>query len=637
MNPDYFYDGNNLFWRRADFGGIDYSDGVDEENRLYELIRNATDKSVFSEELFQGIGDWSSEYHLSRSRHCLVRPLNIKPGAKVLELGCGCGAITRYLGETGAQVVAVEGGRKRARITAERCKDLPNVRVYLEDLLEFQIAEKFDWVLLVGVLEYASLYCRDPNPMQKYLKIASHHLSYKGKLVVAIENRLGLKYFNGCSEDHVGVPFYGLQDLYTDKTPKTPGKCELSGELGMAGFSRQSFYYPFPDYKLPSTIIHESAFRIRDFNIPDLLLRYPGRDYSGSPYRLFNEALVLRSLHKNGLLQQFSNSFLIMARKYDQPLPESRQIAWSFAVQRRPEFATETAISRADSSILVEKNRLFKNYPSVKRKFQNMSLALEPEKSEYVCGDLLYWRFIKVSHSRGSADEMARALAPWFDLLLDRSDVGSLQESTDRTEPTDLSELTIDGALVDCVPFNLIENSRGLHIIDNEWRLDGRLPLGFVVTRGVLGCVLGVFTSSVSETVGELVRSLCNLKNFSVRAGDVNGWLRQEQLFQRVVTGKNTPESIFSEGNYIDAIDELHKCKGRLDLLDNMASNNLEDRESRIDECLTYHGVSQVIDPIEIQLSESFEQPDESEIEDSRISSRISKDFDRGHEMLSGS
>jgi 16S rRNA A1518/A1519 N6-dimethyltransferase RsmA/KsgA/DIM1 with predicted DNA glycosylase/AP lyase activity len=55
------------------------------------------------------ITDWPTEYHFSRQRHCLLRPLNIQAGEDVLELGCGCGAMTRYLGEIGAIVDSIEG------------------------------------------------------------------------------------------------------------------------------------------------------------------------------------------------------------------------------------------------------------------------------------------------------------------------------------------------------------------------------------------------------------------------------------------------------------------------------------------------------------------------------------------------
>ena len=124
----------NLF-RCAKPDSFAYSDGAEAERRICEIVRSAHDRSTFSSELAGAITDWPSEYHLSRQRHCIVRPLGIKPGDRVLELGCGCGAVTRHLGEIGADVTAIEGAWPRARIAAERCRDLPNVTVIADDFL----------------------------------------------------------------------------------------------------------------------------------------------------------------------------------------------------------------------------------------------------------------------------------------------------------------------------------------------------------------------------------------------------------------------------------------------------------------------------------------------------------------------
>ena len=102
--------------RRAGHGTFAYSDGAEAERRIYRIVRGARDRGTFSNELAGAITDWPSEYHLGRQRHCIVRPLGIKSGDRVLELGCGCGAVTRHLGEIGADVTAIEGAWPRAAL-----------------------------------------------------------------------------------------------------------------------------------------------------------------------------------------------------------------------------------------------------------------------------------------------------------------------------------------------------------------------------------------------------------------------------------------------------------------------------------------------------------------------------------------
>src|ERR1039457_7395583 len=134
MLMNYFWDEQSHLFRHSSGQDFAYSDCKEVEDPLLNLVSNAADRITFSTELLEAITDWPSEYHLSRGRHCLVRPLGIRPGDRVLELGCGCGAITRYLGEMGANVVAVEGSLSRARVAADRCRDLANVSVFVDEI-----------------------------------------------------------------------------------------------------------------------------------------------------------------------------------------------------------------------------------------------------------------------------------------------------------------------------------------------------------------------------------------------------------------------------------------------------------------------------------------------------------------------
>ena len=183
----------------------EYSDGAAAEAYILETIQACDDVSSGSDELVRRIRDWPSEYHFSASRATLLAPFDLR-GLTVLEVGSGCGAITRALGEAGARVVALEGSLDRARITAARCRGLDNVEVVCDDFRDFQTPAAFDAVFMIGVLEYAPCYFAGDDPIGAALAKARSCLSDDGALMVAIENQLGLKYFAGASEDHMGRP-----------------------------------------------------------------------------------------------------------------------------------------------------------------------------------------------------------------------------------------------------------------------------------------------------------------------------------------------------------------------------------------------------------------------------------------------
>ncbi len=357
MSTPYQRNPASLVWERPGAPPIAYSDGT--ESRILDIVNNARDLSVFSPELTAAISDWPTEYHFSRSRHLLLRPLSIRPGNRVLELGCGCGALTRYLGECGASVHAVEGSPSRAQIAAARCRDLSNVAVHLDDIAHFSSTSSYDWVLLVGVLEYAPVFSSAPDPVRDCLAQAARFLAPNGRLVIAIENKLGLKYFNARTEDHLGIPFYGIQNLYTSKQPVTFGKKELTSRLARAGLSFTRFFYPFPDYKLPETILADDALACPSFNPCDILPLSSSRDYGKPSAPSFSEPLAQRELHSNGLLADFANSFLVLASPNSLPPPHpDSTLAWRFTIHPNRQWATQTTYFSTSSGILADRQHL---------------------------------------------------------------------------------------------------------------------------------------------------------------------------------------------------------------------------------------------------------------------------------------
>jgi SAM-dependent methyltransferase len=519
----------NLF-RRDGFENLPYSDGADAESRIAEIVGLARDRGTFSEELQRAIVDWPSEYHLSRDRHCIVRPLGIKSSERVLEIGCGCGAVTRYLGEIGASVTAIEGARQRARIAAERCRDLPNVAVFAENIFSFETAERFDWVLLVGVLEYAPVFSDAADPVGEMLRMAVQFLAPNGRLAVAIENKLGLKYFAGCAEDHVGTPFYGVQGLYGAGMPRTFGRDELGRLIHDAGLPHAAFLYPFPDYKLPRTILYEAAMDDPQFDAGDALARLQSRDYWGNPNRLFNEALVAGEVARNGLLGALSNSFLVIASR--KVLPADDTLALVFATQRNPEFAVMTRFVRRGGRILVEKSRLCPG-PAPQRRFADGSVLRHATgQARYVPGQLAL-RALSVARARhGDLAAIVDGLLPWFDFLL----------ASATSDGRRLADLVLPGNYIDATPFNTVETALALVPIDREWYVDGDIALGWVVTRSVVHALWGLAGFEQSAVaIADVIVALCVERGLAVSQDEIAVWLDRESEFLALSTGRTLP------------------------------------------------------------------------------------------------
>ena len=285
-----------------------YSDGPVEEE-LLEIAKNHGE-----EELNQVIAQknsWPVLYHFSHIRQNILEWIPMTKKDKVLEIGSGCGAITGALARKAGSVTCIELSKMRSTINAYRNRDYENVKIMVGNFqdIEKNLEEKFDYITLIGVFEYSEGYIGTHEPYVEMLKRISKHLAPGGKLVIAIENRLGLKYWAGCTEDHVGKFFEGLEGYPGTKGVKTFSRKELQDLIDQAGKFHTTFYYPYPDYKFPMTIYSDKRLPKKG-ELGDNFC-----NFDRARMQLFDEPRVYDSLVDAGLFPEFSNSFLVLVEK----------------------------------------------------------------------------------------------------------------------------------------------------------------------------------------------------------------------------------------------------------------------------------------------------------------------------------
>ena len=466
------YDKKNKVYLNPD-KVISYSDGEKNEQYTFDSLKNSKDTSIFSMELFDRIRDWSSEYHLTTYRANILRPLNIKREHKILEIGAGTGAITRYLGETGASITAVEGSLSRARCIAERCRDLDNVTVVCSNVEDVSFDEKFDIVTLIGVFEYTAKYSSRENPFQTALESYANLLKPKGSLVIAIENKLGLKYFSGFNEDHHAQPYFGLESRYKAKDITTFGRKEIKAMLMKSGLGSTEFLYPFPDYKLPKVIISDRGVENELFKVADLIRFTKDRHYNPRPKaNLLNEYLVWDAMATNELIKDLSNSFLIVATKSkEQPLIDGSLLAHYYTCNRyEPHNAFASFHVMDDDSIIVKKARLGKSLENSTQK-DSPEQQLDPETA-YIPGNNLH-HLITGSLYKKHYPEFERHFTNWINYVRAETlikDGGSKPK--------------VKPEYFDALPFNIIVDEKGMfHLFDQEWTIEEPFEITFLVVR----------------------------------------------------------------------------------------------------------------------------------------------------------
>ncbi|MCW8858972.1 MAG: cyclopropane fatty acyl phospholipid synthase, partial [Deltaproteobacteria bacterium] len=80
------------------------------------------------------------------------RKLHLKPGQKVLDIGCGWGGTARYMAEQyGVEVVGITISKAQAELAQENCRDLP-VEIRVQDYRKLE--GSFDRVVSIGMFEH---------------------------------------------------------------------------------------------------------------------------------------------------------------------------------------------------------------------------------------------------------------------------------------------------------------------------------------------------------------------------------------------------------------------------------------------------------------------------------------------------
>lgn len=284
-------------------GEDSYSDG-EIENKLLEIVKEYDDY----EEFLKTESEWTFLYHLSPIRESLLEWYDFNKEGTLLEIGSGCGALTGLFCDKVKRVVGIDLSKKRSEINMYKNKKCTNLEIYVGNFTDVSIEEKFDYVTLIGVLEYSIYYVGGEDAFLNMLTRAKEYLKPGGILIIAIENKYGLKYWSGAAEDHTGKVFDGISGYKNVDRVNTFSKNGLTQLLNKAGFEDLNYYYPMPDYKMPREIYSEKRLPKKG------MIRNITKSYDRERYAFFNEEQVFDSLCDDNMFETFANSFLVFCK-----------------------------------------------------------------------------------------------------------------------------------------------------------------------------------------------------------------------------------------------------------------------------------------------------------------------------------
>jgi len=456
---------------------VTYSDGDTEEEYIYQAVTQAKDLSSLSDDLLRYERDWASECHLSSKRANVFRALDFSGMERILEIGSGCGAITRFLGEQGGEVHAVEGSLRRAEITRKRCRDLDNVEVVCSNFNNLKLpGTYYNLAILTGVLEYAGKYGKSgENPIEAAVSMIRRILDClgpDGKLIVAIENRIGFKYLAGASEDHFSRPWVGLcqypeceEPQYKEKQGiETWDKSQWNEILHHFQDISSHWYYPFPDYKLATTLLSEHFFQTTP-QVASCLARVKSRDYTALWRPLLDEQLFWQTVGDAGMAEEMANSFVVVLEK--NKATKNNLVPFDFVhfagQSRKPAY--RLMIQKKKGVQEVEKKHLSEDPCPSDGKVVTQHLKTEP----YLEGELLQSCWQRSLRACASPAMMDNLLKEYYSYLV------TICQKIDPSEVLDL------------LPMNIMVSEDGIWThFDQEWHAVDRITVPFIFFRAVL-------------------------------------------------------------------------------------------------------------------------------------------------------
>jgi len=139
-------------------------------------------------------GYWKNAKTLDQAQEAkldlVCRKLNLKPGQKILDIGCGWGSFAKYAAEKyKVKVVGITISKEQIELARKICKGLP-IEIRLQDYRE--INEKFDHIVSLGMFEHVGY-----KNYREYMKVVHRCLKDGGLFLLhTIANNKTVYYCN---------------------------------------------------------------------------------------------------------------------------------------------------------------------------------------------------------------------------------------------------------------------------------------------------------------------------------------------------------------------------------------------------------------------------------------------------------
>ena len=383
----------------------------------------------------------------------------------------------------------LEIGIKSEELTSflkQKCSKVQ--RVSKIDELE-NIMEKFDIILLIGINNCKKL------TLKNLIRKLESFLEVDGKILLAVDNKFGLKFWNGNPENIFEKKFASLIG-YNNEPEKieTYTKKYIETILKEMGYNTR-FYYPLPDYKLPNVIFTDE--QLPEYNNIDKYNPY----FLEKSDIIFNELDVFREILKTNkeMFTFFANSFLVEITKGE---CDKTYKYISFNNMRKKKYQLITKISDSYVEKQIANEEAIEHYNNIKNNLRILQengiktldyIDDERIKSRYVEQKYLLDNIITEKLEKGQVEEFesiinnyikAITVEPYKENDYDKTVFGKYGIEVENKNIVQNLNFMKNG-LWDMTFTNCFLMDNQFYFFDQEWN-EPNLPVEYILYRSII-------------------------------------------------------------------------------------------------------------------------------------------------------
>lgn len=479
------------------FNMNDYHKEIDISKEKQNIINEYINK--YSEEIYEKdlpeIISAEEMYYLTTVSQNLLNWYPFSKEDSVLEIGGDLGQLTGLFSKKCKDVTTIEPQWECAEAIRKRYKDRENIDLIAGKLEDISLNKKYDIITVIGNINRIEEIIGKQLDLENTIRYLEKYLNENGKMLIAVDNKFGLRYWAGNPENMLNKKFISLIGYHSEPISyETFTKKSLEEILQKMEYNF-NFYYPLPDYKMPNVIFTDEG--LPKYNSIDKYNPYTTQNSD----LIINEIDVFREILTTNpeMFIFFTNSFLIEISKEKRELPYNYI---SFNNMRKEKYRLITKIGKdyvEKEAVTEEANQhieqISKNIEYLK---ENQIKTLDETeenkiKSKYVEQKYLLNEVLTENLRQGKKDEFDKLVQKYIDLFLSQS------YKTDNYDETIFKKYNIeieDKELIKSMNFlknglwdmtfkNCFYIDDQFYFFDQEWN-DENIPLEFILYRSIL-------------------------------------------------------------------------------------------------------------------------------------------------------